>query len=144
MWQPSWSYKLGCLSTAVGIIVGAAGGHNTHWPQERKDIFHKGLLYHFMNSVGMIFSSFNPSSTISSFLFGCGILLFCLPLYHRAFTDQKTLSGFLPPYGGFSMIFGWVLLAFRKWSKNDNDNDKENENALFELEERDWRDVFRL
>jgi len=39
------SYTLGCLSTAATIIIGAAGGHNKTWPQERKDIFQKASFY---------------------------------------------------------------------------------------------------
>lgn len=41
---------------AAGIAVAAAGGHRP-WPTEQKEIFHKAVLYHFMNGLGMIISS---------------------------------------------------------------------------------------
>ena len=107
-----WAYKLGCLNAAFTIIVGAAGGHKETWSQDRKNTFHKAQIYHFMNSLGMIVSSLSVNSPIPLFLFGCGTFLFCCPLYHKAFTDKKTLSGFLPPWGGMGMILAWISLAF--------------------------------
>jgi uncharacterized membrane protein YgdD (TMEM256/DUF423 family) len=43
-----------------------------------------------------------------------GTVLFSGSLYHRGLTDKKTFSGVLTPFGGVSMIIGWILLALRK------------------------------
>lgn len=107
------SYMLGCLSSSLGIVIGAAGGHKKEWSQERKDLFTKATMYHFINNVGLIVGSFNAPFNYSTVLFTIGILLFSGPLYHKAFTGTEQFKKF-PPYGGMCMIAGWLLLAFRK------------------------------
>ncbi|CAD8203348.1 unnamed protein product [Paramecium octaurelia] len=111
--QKNWGFKTGCLTIASGIIIGAAGGHKP-WPVEQKLIFDRGLMFHFLNGIGMIISSVQGVSVLPFSLFGTGVLLFCGPLYHKSFTGKKTLSNYLPPFGGFAMIFGWLLLALKK------------------------------
>lgn len=106
------SFRLGCFNAALGIIIGAIGGHKKEWPQERKDIFQKALFYQFMNSVGLFASSICIYSKISSTLFISGTLLFSGSLYHRAFTDKQDLSKKFTPFGGMCMIFGWIFLGF--------------------------------
>ena len=104
---------MGCLSTAVQIVIASMGGHKSEWAQDRKDVFHKALFYHFMNNIGWILASKNlKSRNYSSIFFGLGTLLFSGVLYYRCFTNEKKYS-FLNPFGGVSMILGWVLLAFR-------------------------------
>jgi len=66
-----------------------------------------------MNNIGIIIGSFNNTSLYSSTLFTCGIVLFCMPLYYRSFTDKKTFSR-LAPFGGISMMLGWIMLAMKK------------------------------
>lgn len=107
------SYVLGCLSSCVGIGIGAAGGHKKEWSQERKDLLTKATFYHFMSNAGMIVGSYNAPFNISTILFCAGIALFSGSLYHKAFTGTEDFKK-LPPYGGMAMIFGWLLLAFRK------------------------------
>lgn len=98
---------------AFGILVGAAGGHKP-WPIEQKLIFDQGLMFNFLNGVGILASSVVEASILPVSCFGAGVILFCCPLYHKSFTGKKTLSGYLPPFGGFAMILGWVLLAVKK------------------------------
>lgn len=105
------NFRLGCFNTALGIIIGAAGGHKKEWSQERKDIFHKALFYQFMNSIGMILSSIYTYHQIPLGLFLAGTFLFSGPLFHRAFTDKQDFSKIYPPYGGICMIIGWVFLG---------------------------------
>jgi uncharacterized membrane protein YgdD (TMEM256/DUF423 family) len=115
-----------CANCALSILVGASGGHKP-WPPERKDIFHRGVMYHFMSGVGMILSSLSPEAcntlgeegvvaalVLSTVFFQSAIALFSLPLYHRAFTSSKSLTTILPPLGSISMLIGWFLLAFKK------------------------------
>ncbi len=105
------NFRLGCFNVAIGIIMGAAGGHKKEWSQERKDIFHKALFYQFVSSIGMMVSSMSPYSPLPLALFISGTVLFSGSLYHRAFTDKQDLSKKLPPYGGMSMIIGWIFLG---------------------------------
>lgn len=100
--------------------MGAAGGHKP-WPMEQKLIFDRGLMFHFLNGIGMIFSSMptvlgiDTNNLVAPFsLFSAGVLLFCVPLYHKSFTGKKTLSGYVPPFGGFAMILGWIVLALKR------------------------------
>jgi len=46
----------------------------------------------------------------SALLFFIGILLFCGSLYGLAFTGIRML-GFITPFGGLTLIAGWVVLA---------------------------------
>ncbi|KRX08286.1 hypothetical protein PPERSA_01747 [Pseudocohnilembus persalinus] len=106
--------SIGCLSTTLLIGIGAAGGHKKEWSQERKDIFTKAQLYHFMCNVGIIAGSLvTPQATISPYLFTLGIVFFSGTLFHRVWTDSKEFSKFAP-FGGISMMIGWALLAFKK------------------------------
>jgi ferredoxin-like protein FixX len=50
-----------CLNCAACIVIGAAGGHRP-WSTKRKDMFHRGLMYHFMNAIGIILSSLIPTA----------------------------------------------------------------------------------
>lgn len=104
--------RIGCINAALGIVMGAAGGHKKEWSQERKDIFHKALFYQFMNSVGMILSSISSYPQIPLALFLSGTILFSGSLYHRAFTDKQDYSKKYPPFGGTAMIIGWIYLSF--------------------------------
>ena len=106
------NFRIGCFNAALGIIMGAAGGHKKEWSQERKDIFHKALFYQFTNSVALMISSMTNSYTfVPISLFLGGTLLFSGSLYHRAFTDSQDLSKRLPPYGGIAMIIGWIFMG---------------------------------
>ncbi|KAL4468801.1 hypothetical protein ABPG74_005304 [Tetrahymena malaccensis] len=109
----SFSYIAGCLSTALGIGIGAAGGHKKEWTQERKDLLTKATFYHFMSNAGMIIGSYNNPFNYSTILFLIGVACFSGSLYHKTFTNNEDFKR-LPPYGGMAMIFGWILLAFKK------------------------------
>lgn len=49
-------YIISCLTISGGIITAAAGGHKP-WDADRKLIFDRGLMFTFLNGIGMIFSS---------------------------------------------------------------------------------------
>lgn len=64
-----------------------------------------------MCNAGLILYSFKQVSMAIPICFGAGISLFCVPLYHKAFTKEETLSSKLPPFGGMGMILGWLLFS---------------------------------
>ena len=104
-------FRFGCFNMALTIGIAASTGHKKDWSQERKELFQKGSFYQFMNCFGIILSSFTAYPFFPTFLFFSGITLFSFPLYHKAITQKENLSKKLPPFGGLSMIIGWIWMG---------------------------------
>jgi hypothetical protein len=49
-------WKIGCLNTALAVIVAAAGGHKD-WEIERKLIFNSAFILHLASGIGIILAS---------------------------------------------------------------------------------------
>eukprot|EP01015_Nassula_variabilis_P034406 TRINITY_DN846_c0_g1_i9.p2 TRINITY_DN846_c0_g1~~TRINITY_DN846_c0_g1_i9.p2 ORF type:complete len:135 (+),score=5.73 TRINITY_DN846_c0_g1_i9:64-468(+) len=105
----AFMFKVGCLNGLLATILGAMGGHKNEWQQNRNDIWRTAQLYQFISTFGMIVNSFRPSSSYPFTFFCLSVLLFALPLYYRAWTEQKTFS-ILAPFGGISMMLAWLFL----------------------------------
>ena len=106
-------WRFGALSAGSSIAIQAYGGHKP-WTVEKKLIFQKGFDIQMSSALGvMILSHYKLKSKLRlvvgfSFIFGS--LIFSSIVYYRCFTDDKKFN-FLMPYGGGSVILGWVLLA---------------------------------
>ena len=106
-------FGIGCISSALRVVIGAIGGHRKDWNFEKQMTFQKALNYQFSNSIGMIIAAFTKNPFIPFSLFFMANILFCLPLYMQLFFHSK--NKFLskcPPLGGICMILGWFHLAF--------------------------------
>ncbi len=103
----------------LGIIFSAFIAHalkNSFLPHQEK-ILQTAFLYLMIHSVMLVVGSRylkeRPHSrTLRSALLSwfLGIILFSGSLYLLAFTEQTTF-GIITPFGGVSLIVGWILLA---------------------------------
>lgn len=80
-----------CFNVAIGIVVGAAGGHKP-WQPETKQLFDRAQMFHFLCAIGMLVASqptvasmFTTTPGLPFWLLQNGILSFCVPLYLKAF-----------------------------------------------------------
>lgn len=118
--ESATSFALGAFNAMAATIIGAAGGHKPTWSPYQQQIFRTGTIYHFVCSFGMMFSGIVFPDPYAATLFQIGVLLFCGPLYHTAFTNVKKFT-FLNPFGGMSIILAWGLMAYSALSsKSDN------------------------
>jgi len=104
-------FKVGCLKVAASIVVASAGGHKQDWSPYKKQLYSDAVKYSVFNSIGIIVSSLTTTSMIPAVLFLSATAMFCVPAWYKCFTDSNKLHKFMP-YGGASMIAGWVVLAF--------------------------------
>jgi len=106
----------------VAVVIGTLGAHAIErgLSTEAVQRIDTGLKYQFYHvaallSVGILTSLHrNYDSTalkISGITFILGILLFSGSLYAYAITGND-LFGKITPFGGFSLIFGWLFLFF--------------------------------
>ncbi len=113
---------LAALLGLTAVVIGALGAHAIERglaaeAVQRIDIGLKYQFYHIAALLGVgILTSLhrNYDSTalkISGIAFVLGILLFSGSLYAYAITGNE-LFGKITPFGGFSLIFGWLFLFF--------------------------------
>eukprot|EP01098_Paradermamoeba_levis_P008953 TRINITY_DN3697_c0_g1_i1.p1 TRINITY_DN3697_c0_g1~~TRINITY_DN3697_c0_g1_i1.p1 ORF type:complete len:143 (+),score=26.35 TRINITY_DN3697_c0_g1_i1:50-430(+) len=120
--SPAFWFRVGCVSAALGVTLGAFGAHGLK--NRVKDV---GLLktwetaahYQFIHSFGLIFLSMAPSShssnslvNLTGALFSTGIVLFSGSLYLLVLTENKKL-GIITPFGGLAFIAAWLAMAYK-------------------------------
>ncbi|MEH6455090.1 MAG: DUF423 domain-containing protein [Cocleimonas sp.] len=120
------SYKifigLAALLGLTAVVIGALSAHAIErgLSEEALQRLDTGLKYQFYHiaallSVGILASLHRNSDSIilkiSGIAFLLGILLFSGSLYAYAITSNE-LFGKITPFGGFSLIFGWLFLFF--------------------------------
>ena len=132
MKNTSFSGFIGALSLATSIALGAYNAHgmqalvDQHLIQQKYiATFHTGVLYQFINSLGlMLMGLYALSSKMSGWAFRCvlsGMVIFCFSLYLLSFNEiigsGFKILGAVTPLGGLLMIAGWLLFAFSIKSK---------------------------
>jgi uncharacterized membrane protein YgdD (TMEM256/DUF423 family) len=109
----SLMWRLGALSAGTSIAIQAYGGHKP-WTLEKKMLFSKAWEIQFSSAAGMMILSNAHGKSKIRLLGGWGLffgsLIFSGILYYRCFSDDKSLN-YLMPYGGGSVMLGWLLLA---------------------------------
>ena len=110
------------FSTASAVGLGAFGAHGlkTRLAENPRidyylDIWKTASHYHLIHSLAIILIPFitrnqGARNRIAS-LFGTGITLFSGSLYTLTLTEYSKL-GAVTPFGGVSLILGWIALAF--------------------------------
>ena len=86
---------------------------------ERLDVYNKAVLYHLINSIGLLLVVLLAKQELipegrSSLIFSIlltGIIFFSGSLYILVITDTPWL-GAITPIGGVLFIAGWLLLSF--------------------------------
>ena len=125
------SYKifigLAALFGLSAVVIGALSAHALERGLSVEAIqrIDTGLKYQFHHiaallSVGVLVSLHRNFDSLtlklSGVAFVLGILLFSGSLYAYAITGNE-LFGKITPFGGFSLIFGWVFLFFFSFRK---------------------------
>ncbi len=120
------SYKifigLAALLGLAAVVIGALSAHAIERGLSADAVqrIDTGLKYQFYHiaallGVGVLASlhrNFDSTTLkISGLAFILGILLFSGSLYAYAITGNE-LFGKITPFGGFSLIFGWLFLFF--------------------------------
>jgi len=108
------NWKIGCISGALAIILGAFGAHSLEKKLDAYslDIWKTGSFYHLVHSILIIICAL-AQANLSAKFFLIGIVLFSGGLYIIAVTGFKKL-GMVVPIGGISFIVGWIMLFFHQ------------------------------
>ncbi len=115
---------LGSLNMVIAIALGAFGAHGLKG-KISKQMFENwttGAHYHIIHALALLFigllilkaNHHTSLVSLSGWLILIGILLFSGSLYVMALTNIKTF-GAITPFGGFSFIIAWLLIAYSAW-----------------------------
>jgi len=109
--HPLW-FKLGCLSGAVGVLLGAFGAHALKGRKSDALIktWETAVHYQFIHALGLFVVSLAPrESPLAGWCFVAGTALFSGSLYGLVLTEQRKL-GAITPIGGLLYVAGWLAL----------------------------------
>lgn len=107
-------WRLGAFSAGSSIALQAYAGHKP-WTLEKKNVFSKGWEIQISSALGLMLlsrlkSKKNKVKNLAGFALFLGSLIFSGILYYRCFNDDPSYNR-LMPYGGGSVILGWILTA---------------------------------
>jgi uncharacterized membrane protein YgdD (TMEM256/DUF423 family) len=110
------------LLLALGTVLGAVGTHalRARLTPDQLGVFETAVRYHFYHSLGLLgmgvlAASVNPPLLRwAAGLIVAGIVLFSGALYAAALGAPRFIH-VLPPFGGISLIAGWILFAISIW-----------------------------
>mmetsp|Transcript_14828 Transcript_14828/g.22319 ORF Transcript_14828/g.22319 Transcript_14828/m.22319 type:complete len:116 (+) Transcript_14828:53-400(+) len=104
------------LSGAVAIGLGAYGAHGIkHMNESYRDTWKIASLYHLVHSValaGVAVNLHGRKRQVCGTLFLTGIVLFCGSCYTVSFLEERKPYSYVAPYGGISLMLGWLAFAF--------------------------------
>ncbi len=122
MGQGGFWLALAGLNGALGVIGGALAAHGARFADGRLvvayiDTASRFQLLHALALIGvglLVRSGGGRWAAISGGLFTVGLVLFCGGLY-LAGVFQLDIATKAAPYGGFSLIAGWLALSVAGW-----------------------------
>lgn len=118
--QPdTFRLRVSALMGFLAIVLGASGAHGGVHDKlvatGRLANWETAVQYHLPHAVVLLvltlFAGQNDRLRKAWSLFLAGIFLFSGSLYVLAYTGMKWL-GAVTPFGGVSLMLGWLLLAF--------------------------------
>lgn len=107
---------LGAISAGIAVGLGAYGAHGLGEGSKAAEWVDKASRYQMIHGLALIGVGIlaekrrNTLISLAGVAFTLGTILFCGTLYAMAIAGLKT--AFLAPYGGMSLMAGWLLLAF--------------------------------
>ncbi len=113
--------RTGSIIMFLGVALGAFGAHGLKGKisDEMMQNWHTAVEYHFVHGLGLLvvgwLSTLKPDVAMIravGWMFVVGIVLFSGSLYLMALTGERKL-GMITPFGGLSLLVGWVCLAIR-------------------------------
>lgn len=99
--------RLGGISGASAVALGAYGAHVLPQDDYRIEIFEKANKYHFFHSLGLLMATQASKPHLVGAGFTFGMLLFCGSLYYTAIKDDRALVK-VAPIGGTALILAWL------------------------------------
>lgn len=100
---------------AFGVALGAFGAHGlkSMLSAEMLKTYSTGILYHLIHSAVLLAIALNTKYDLSKsfYFFLIGIILFSFSLYTYTITGI-TAFAMITPFGGVSLIIGWVLIIY--------------------------------
>ena len=111
-------FLLGALSVAIGAF-GAHGLNSILLENGRLDVFETAVKYQFYHTfaiiiLGLLYKEAYQKIKIPFYLFLFGIIIFSGSLYILSITNI-TFFGAITPFGGLSLIIGWIYSAIFVW-----------------------------
>jgi len=104
-------FRVGAVSGALAVALSAYGSHGFK-PSDPyfNKVFQSAQNIHMLHSLLLLTSPLWKNKNLTGGLVLVGTLLFSGSCYLVAFTENRSY-GKLAPYGGMSLIFGWLTLA---------------------------------
>ncbi len=112
---------------AIAIILGALGAHALKDKLDPVDLanYKTAVFYQIIHVIGILaINNFRQLSfyikIMVSHIFLTGIVLFSGSIYaiSLGWLSAKKIW-FIPPFGGFMFIVGWLILGFGFWQSRD-------------------------
>ena len=108
-----WQVRAAGLLGGSSVAAGAYGAHGLKVEEMYKTIWRTAVQYHQFSAVSLLATAAVPSAR-ARMVSGVGIVLgaaaFSGSNYAVAFYQDRSLAK-LGPYGGMSLIGGWLALA---------------------------------
>jgi uncharacterized membrane protein YgdD (TMEM256/DUF423 family) len=107
------------ISAVIGLLAVALGDFGAHalkeMPERRHmtEIWKTAVLYHLAHAVVLLLVTWAGLSRKAWWCLAVGVLLFSGSLYVLAVSGIK-IFGLITSFGGFSLLAGWLLLAFAR------------------------------
>ena len=113
--------RIAALMGFLAVGQGAVGAHSLKDLLARNGtaaIWEKAVFYHLIHTVMLFVLAYQtPVRKCPWFCFLAGILIFSGSLYLLAFTNVRWL-GAITPFGGVSLLVGWLILVIAPFTKN--------------------------
>jgi uncharacterized membrane protein YgdD (TMEM256/DUF423 family) len=113
-----WQRIIGGISGAMSVGMGAYGAHGLRGKQEvYKNTFETGSRYQLLHSAILVATpaicggSTTRAAQVAGILFSTGMGLFSGSCYAVGLKEDRKY-GKMAPVGGFSLMGGWLALAF--------------------------------
>ncbi len=109
-------FRLGCLSCALGVALGAFGAHALKGTRSdyHLKVWDTAVHYQFVHGLGLIIvaavGAGRTGRSLAGWCFSVGTALFSGSLYALVLTERAAW-GAVTPIGGLLFIAGWLALA---------------------------------
>ena len=115
--------RIAGITGFLAVALGAFGAHALKELLERNGtlaIWQTAVLYHLAHALVLLVLSTRAGGrcSVAFWFFVAGIAVFSGSLYLLAVTNLKWL-GAVTPFGGLSLLAGWLLLAMQGFGKED-------------------------
>jgi len=125
----NWTLGVAGLGGAAAVVAGAVGSHALALDPASSAgrSYEIAVIYLLLHSVALLALALHRGHArpvalplrLAAVLFTCGMILFSGSLIVATILGAQSLKA-LAPYGGMSMIAGWLALAVGAWRRPSN------------------------